>query len=634
MSGNNDVEKVKSALDLERIISSQASDWKSEAGSAGRKGRCTHPEHGHTGSGDNAGNLIVTDEGWYCYSHDTGGDVFEWIAVEEGIVNCRDPTLDSDDFVETLRIAADRAGVELNEEADDPEDLPRKRRAEIELAEVIDHLHGELDTLVGDTTVRGKIKRERGFTDEDVDNAKVGWIDDTVYADLLNEFGPGALERTGFRSSDGNQFVSGRIIYPYLVNGVPKYWTGRATEESAFEEAKYRKPKGDCPLEQPVHTIRPPDQAPSSGLWIVEGIQDAISMASAGGVKAATAVATNPSGEQKRQLLDAARSVDRAVVCFDSDDSGVSKSVDLALDLMDDGVTTEIASVPEGDDPNDFFSGGGSFDDIEPTSAVEKIISEQGDNDETVRRIAQTVEPGTPRADRVAQTISETTPLQKRTFRKMARQTARRETQSGWKEPEQILKKGRTEIKYVFVYEEGTEIEMDNLTGQRALATFKQKYYDAFNWMPNLDSEEWENLLREWGSRTVAVEDEALSDEKLALDTVLESIQESRALPSKEDLAGSSKDYLTYYDGMLLVLRDTVLDWVDDLDIHPTLLGKYLTPIKAGDATRYYISPDNRQTFWQFDPDEIEDHGYSVPDPEPVPDKETDDKEPEEVDGL
>lgn len=624
MSGQTDVDKVKNALDLERIISSQASDWVDEGGAGGRKGRCTHPEHGHTGSGGNAGNLIVTDEGWYCYSHDTGGDVLEWIAVEEGIVSCRDPSLDGDDFVETLRVAADRAGVELNEGASDADDLPEKKRAEIELEGVMDFLHEQLDTVVGDITVRGKIKRERGFSDEDIDNAKIGWVDDQVYAELQHEFGNETLQRTGFQTQDGKQFVSGRIIYPYLSQGRPKYWTGRATEESSFEEAKYRKPKGDCPLEQPVHTIRPPNDTPDGGLWIVEGIQDAISMASAGGVKASTAVATNPSGKQERQLLDAARSASHAVVCFDSDDSGVSKSIDLALTLMNEGIETEIASVPEGDDPNDYFSNDGDFADIEPEPAVRKIISERGDNDETLERIAKTVDTDSTRADRITSAVADMTPIRKRTFRKMIRETTRSEEQSGWKEPVKVLKRGKEDITFVFVYDDGTEIEMDSLGGRRCHSKFKEKYASRFNWVPQFSESEFTEMLNAWLANTQRVKEEPLSPERMAMEVVMEKIQEAEAVPKKEDLSVVGESYITFREGEVMVVRDTLLDWLEDMEVSPQQLSGYLDPIKAGKSARYHVSSGTRKRFWRFDPAAIEEEGYSIPEPTAVPESETD----------
>ena len=632
---DDDIEKVKRALDIERIISSQASDWRDESGSAGRKGRCTHPVHGHTGSGDNAGNLIVTDDGWYCYSHETGGDVIDWIAVEENVTSCRDPHPTGDEFAEVLRTAADRAGVKLSGTDTDFEDLPEERKAELDLLEVVEHLHGELDTVVDGMTVRRMLKDQRGFSDADIDNAKIGWIDDQVYADLLQKFGQSALERTGFRTADGNQFVSGRIIYPYMRQGKPRYWTGRATSESAFEEAKYRKPKGDCPLTQPVHTVRPPEGAPSPGVWIVEGIQDAISMASCGGVKAITAVATNPSGEQRRQLFDICRSADHAVVCFDSDDSGVSKSIDLALELMSEGVQTEIASVPRGDDPNDFFVNGGDFGDIEPTPAVEKILSERGDANPTIDRILSTMEPETLRADRAVGTISDMTGIRKRTLRKRLRETRRMETTSGWKEPEAVRKRGRGDITWVFVYDDGTEIEMESIGGREAYSRFRDKYTQKFNFYPRFDRDEFDEMLNRWLETVTIEETDPLSTEGLVLEKTMEMMESAYAVPSKDDLVSSGEDAITYWDDgeEVLVLRDTLTEWLSDFDVSARQMAEYLEPIKHGRTKRLQVG-DSRRRFWRFNRDVVEGKGYDLPEPREMPGEAEGEEPSEEVDEL
>jgi len=52
----------------------------------------------------------------YCHSHKTGGDIFNWIAVEGGIVTCQNAYDLSGHFYKILRIATDRAGIELEDD--------------------------------------------------------------------------------------------------------------------------------------------------------------------------------------------------------------------------------------------------------------------------------------------------------------------------------------------------------------------------------------------------------------------------------------------------------------------------------------------------------------------------------------
>jgi DNA primase len=128
--------------------------------------------------------IVTEDDAWYCYSHKTGGGIFEWVAVEEGICSCRNLPLTDDQFKEALNVAADRAGVDLSGGAD-YEDLSDEQRALHALA--TDILHGNLNAVVEGVTIRHKVKEQRGFTDEMVDEAKVGYLDDQSHAELLEE---------------------------------------------------------------------------------------------------------------------------------------------------------------------------------------------------------------------------------------------------------------------------------------------------------------------------------------------------------------------------------------------------------------------------------------------------------------
>lgn len=619
MTEEDDIELVKRNLDLERIISSQASDWESNSVSNDVVGRCTHPTHGHTSDSNNAGNMVVFDDGaWWCFSHESGGDVLDWIAVEEGVTRCRDPHPTGDEFVETLRVAADRAGVELSNGDVEMEELPDDKRAEIELCEVIEHLHSELDSLIDGQTVRRYIKDERGFTDAEIDNAKIGWIDDQVYADLLHEFGNETLQRTGFQTADGKQHISERIVYPYLRQGRPKYWTARASPTLSKELAKYQKPKGDSPLEQPIHRIRPPNDAATGPLWLVEGIQDSISVSSKGGVKACTGVGTNLSLAQRQQLLDLALASESVVVCFDNDDSGRSKAIKLALELMDEGVDTNIGLVPEGGDPNDHLSSGGAFDEIETLPAAEFIIDERGDDIQSVRQILRTVEPGTLRADNVVAKVADLTDFTKPTLHKEVRKHKRTETQSQWKDPIAVRKSGRVDPDYILEYGCGTEIELPGITSRTDYQTFKKKYAAHFNYVPTMPQSDFHEIMN-GVMREVGVEEASpLSEEGRCIEHFLESIADCTVVENRENVTALSQNTATLEKGgdELWVPKVTYSAWIEDFgDIDPATAAKYTSPIRAADSEAYKVG-DRRVRFWRFDVDEVEDRGYLIPEPQ------------------
>lgn len=630
----DEIEQVRRSLSVERQISSLASDWTEDRG-GDRVGRCTHPVHGHTsGNSDGTPNLIVTeDEGWYCYSHETGGGIFEWVAVEEGICRCSELPLSDEQFKEALRAAADIAGVDLTPSEARMEVMSAERRAQYELETAIDILHDNLDTVIDGRTVRHIIKESRGFDDETIDQARIGYIDGKTHSNLLDVLTPEQLQRIGFYRDNNSLHVENRIIYPYLQAGLPTYWIGRRTEESP-SEAKYKKPAPTCVLDQPIYIASPPSGAVTNDVWVTEGIQDAISVATEVGVEAISAVATNPSAKQLNQLTERAREADRVVVCFDDDDAGVHKAADLAITLMSHGIETNIATVPDGEDPNDFFADGGDAADLEPKLAAEKIIEEQGGSPPVIRRILSTVEPDSMRADRIISKLSAMTEMTKPTLRKQLRKGYREESQTGWMEPVRISKTSGADPDFILHYANGEKIVMPDVAGRRVEQRFAQKYAQKFNYVPDLTASEWSEYMNEW-LRTVEVTDvDPLSEEGQVRETVLGEIQRSEASEDITAVVGNSIYDIYVEDDTVMIANDTIKRWVEDYGVSLRQVSEYLSVVLKGGSVQRSCDGE-RHRFWRFDPEAIADQGYRVPDAdeEPAPDtgEPEDDVDPEVI---
>lgn len=634
MTDHDPIAEIKKNLSVERMVRRRASNWRDETG-GDRVGRCTHPVHGHTSSGsDGTPNMIVTeDDGWYCYSHGTGGGVFEWIAVEEGICSCGNLPLSDDEFKKTLREAADRADVSLQPVDVDYEDLSEQRRARYALDTAVDIMHDNLDTVVDGMTIRRMIKEQRGFDDETIDEARIGYINDQAHAKLLEELSSEALQDIGLHRDNESLHVRERIVYPYLEGGLPSYWIARATPESPID-AKYMKPHSEsCVLPQPIYVAHPPQGTQNNNIWVAEGIQDAISLAAAGGVTAISAVATNPSPHQMEQLVERASEAAKTVVCFDSDDAGVKKATDLAIELMRSGIQTDISFVPDGDDPNDFFVNGGSFDDLTTKSGVQQIIEQKGDSEDTVHRILSTVEPNSIRADRVVEEINSQTPYQKRTLRNLIREKYQYEQQQGWMEPVRLQKTTGAEVEWTLIYPDGTEINLDEITGWGAARAFCEKYAAKFNFAPNLDEDEWIDYINGWMSEVGVTEVNPLSKEGRARETVMETIQKQDIATSWSEIPKTPHIQCGYGDdGVLFVLSETVQDWLGEMEVGLREAREFLDPIMAGDTKRKTVDYE-RYRMWPFDVEKIEEEGYRVPDPVESPDdpEEAEDEEVEEL---
>jgi len=612
---SNEIEEIRRSLSVERQIRSSASDWVDEHG-ADRVGRCTHPVHGHTsGNSDGTPNLIVTEDGgWYCYSHKTGGGIFEWIAVEEGICSCGNLPLSDDEFKKALREAADRAGVDLTPSDAEAEEMSRERQAQYHLATAVDILHDNLDTVIDGKTVRRIIKDNRGFDDATIDEARIGYIDDKTHSQLLDERTPEQLQDIGLYRDNNSLHVNGRIIYPYLSGGLPTYWIGRGTRESEHD-AKYKKPNPTCILDQPVYVASPPDGTTSNEVWVAEGIQDAISIATEGGIEAISPVATNPSGKQMSQLVERSQQSDYAVVCFDNDEAGVEKAIDLALQLMRAGVETKIATVPDGDDPNDFLCGGGEFADLDPELAAKRIVDEQGDNPPVIRRILGTAEPDTLRADKLVDVLYNATGMGKNVLRKELRKEYREEEQMGWVEPVRISKTEGAETTWTFHYPDGTEIEMDSIVGRDVPNKFANKYASHFNYIPNLTQQEWDDYINKWLQTVEVREIDPFSSEGQVRETVLKELQIAESTTDISEVVGNTVYDIYIEDGVAFVENDTISRWVEDYDASLRQTSEYVSDLTAGGSVRRGVDY-RRYRFWRFDIETIEDEGWTVPAPD------------------
>lgn len=620
MTDNDPVSEIKRTLSVEQEIKHAATDWREDSG-GDRVGRCTHPVHGHTSSSGGSPNLIVTDDGgWYCYSHGTGGGIFEWVAVEESICACRNLPLTTDQFKQALRSAADRAGIDLTPEDVDVEDLSPERRARHALDAVVEILHDNLDTVIDGMTVRKYLKEERGFTDASIDKHRIGYLDDKTHSQILDEVSPGALQDMGLYRDNNSLHCNHRIFYPYIEGGLPTYWASRKTDDSPNDDAKYLKPSPCSELTQSVYVARPPEGGSHKDeVWVTEGMQDAISMAQVGGVITVSPVATKPSTEQKEALVDWVSKKGRAVICFDDDEAGQSKSTKLAIDLMRNGVDTDIAFVPEGGDPNDYFSTGGDFSQIKQNSAVAHILNERGTSEPVIEKILSTVEPDSMRADRVVSSVAERTPYRKRTLREKVNQKYRYEEQQGWMEPSAIEKTAGVDVTWRFIYPTGDEIELDSITGYQAAQNFCEKYAVTFNFDPNIGGDEWSDMVNGWMSEVAVTEVDPLTTEARAREKVMSKLQKEDVAASFSEVPETPHLNAGYDDGRILLMSEAVEEWLSDLDAQLSKVREYLDPI-MDDGTITKTVDYHRYRVWPLDPDSISDEGFRVPEPTDTPD--------------
>ena len=182
---------------------------------------------------------------------------------------------------------------------------------------------------------------------------------------------------------------------------------------------------------------------------------------------------------------------------------------------------------------------------------------------------------------------------------------------------------------WTFVYDDGTEIEMDSTMNRQAPRTFAEKFGSKFNYFPDISRDEWLEMLNEWVREVRVVEVSPLTIEGRAKEVVQESIQDAYAVPEKDDLAAAGEEAVAYYDDMdAIIVRSSLLEtWLEDLDTSLRQAREYLDPILHSDTKRLRVDGVRRR-FWLFNVETMEDNGYIMPDPKGLPD------EPDESEGV
>jgi DNA primase len=303
---------------------------------------------------------------WHCFGCSLGGDAFGWVMRLENL-----------EFPEAVRMLADRARIEIREEAGG---LPTGQRERLIAASeaAAEYFHAALTSSkdAGAATARDYLKA-RGFGSEVAKRWKLGYAtggrsglaaqltktgftrDELVAANLALVEDGGAGGRGGALK---DRFF-GRIMFPISeVSGRTIAFGGRIVGEG---QPKY------------LNTAETPIFHKSSNMYgiheakneivrtgtaiVVEGYTDVIAMHEAG---LRNTVATLGTALTARHLKLLGRFAKRIVYLFDGDEAGL-RAADRAAEFLDSSATPEagsaridlaVAVIPEGKDPADYVA--------------------------------------------------------------------------------------------------------------------------------------------------------------------------------------------------------------------------------------------------------------------------------------
>ena len=351
------VDKLKNALSLEREYPPDK---------AVRKGRDIQGAHPLHGSDTGANYIVHTDsQTWHCFRCGSHGDVLDMIAVENGIVSCGDAgKLKGSDFTDVLSRACERAGIEMNIDKRDMEQLTKEQGEKAALQEVfreaMTYFRQNLTPIVKEW-----VKDKYGFDEEVLDRFDIGYAPPAEKGlwDHLRKAGYGEIDMylSGmFMERDGGSDVfQGRVVFPYSFRGDYIYFIARQTPWTPeWDHSKYRK----LLTQKKFQYVSPHI---SNAIWgrdtirgsdeviVTEGITDAIALAD-WGYPVISPVTTRFRREDIENIRDMCKGR-RVYVCNDNDEGGLGGALDTLESIEHSYLIQFPGTLPKGYDLNDFY---------------------------------------------------------------------------------------------------------------------------------------------------------------------------------------------------------------------------------------------------------------------------------------
>ncbi len=290
---------------------------------------------------------------WRDFSNGSGrgGDVFAYVQERDKV-----------GFKEALFHLAGRAQVKRPAQSDD--DFRRELELLVEKREVLELLtraanyyHKILPSKIREESYR----RHYGFTDNTIDELKLGWADGHLFEALCETTDRERALKTGlFVELAGGcveDFFKSRLVFPYWKNGTVVYFIARATEytgDEEWEKSKYKKliTQSDRHpyVSQAVandHFYNEEGARGADELLITEGVTDCISAMQAG-VACISPVTTRFRKQDVAKLLQLTKYTKRVVVCNDSEASGAGEAGarETAAALFAEGRDVRVAVIP------------------------------------------------------------------------------------------------------------------------------------------------------------------------------------------------------------------------------------------------------------------------------------------------
>ncbi len=336
------VDQIKSKIDIVSLVSNYV---KLEKAGGNFKGRC--PFHNEK----TPSFFVSPDRGtYYCFGCHAKGDIFTFVQEFEGL-----------DFMGSLKVLAEKAGVELQNYVSGEKSEKEKLLSVLEMAVLFyeRNLSGNKEAL--------NYVYSRGINDESIKNFRIGYssLEWRQLYDYLKDKGvtekqmlsAGLIKQKDSSISLGSSYYDvfrGRIMFPISDSSgrvvgfsgrilipdekSPKYLNTPETELFNKSEILFGLDKAKRNIKTKDYSI------------LVEGQMDLVMMHQVG---LNNSVASSGTAITENHLIKLKRFSDRIIMSFDSDSAGFSASDRAAKIALALGMDLKLVSMPEGFDPAD-----------------------------------------------------------------------------------------------------------------------------------------------------------------------------------------------------------------------------------------------------------------------------------------
>ena len=301
---------------------------------------------------------------YYCFGCGEGGDAFKFVQQTEAL-----------EFQEAVELLAERSGVRVEREEDDPKAEQRRRRRE-RLHSLLDRAARFYATYLRDSAEAGRARKylaSRGLSEEVLAEFRVGYSpsawDRMILGARQNGFSEEELIAAGLaqRGRGGGLYdrFRGRIMFP-LADA-----RGRVLGFGARQMAEGRGPKYLNTSENDLYhkgrqlfgiDVARKEAMKTGRFVVVEGYTDVLALHQMGIREAVAIMGTAMTQEQLAELAKVGDSNRRGTVflALDADRAGRDAMLRAARLAEDRGVDLRVVELPEGKDPADLASEEGS----------------------------------------------------------------------------------------------------------------------------------------------------------------------------------------------------------------------------------------------------------------------------------